>query len=467
MPLRAASAVDRYSDPATEIISERVGSPRLRVLAPVDTEEPINRLGDAGASYAWVMAGAAALIAIVSAPGQTYGFTFFNPWLRKSLRLSQTEFSATYLVATLLAAAPLGFVGGWVDRVGLKRSVLAAMGALAVACGLAAAVQNVPMLLVSCAAMRMCGPGVMSLLANNTLADWFDRRLGLASGVMQLSVAASIALVPLGLRSLIESIGWREAYAAMGIGMAVGVLPLLWFFYREHPQWDGSEASDAATHRSLRESSEVAKGRGDSGSLDLKAAMQTRVFWIFMLATCVWSLVGTGLIFHLDALLAARGLDPDRIAWATPVMAACMAISQLVGGVLADRMDIRWHMTGALAIVGCACLMLANCMGMTLVAAYGCYGLAQGLMSVASMTGWAKYFGRAHLGRIRGTALTAAISGSAVGPVIMGASVDWLGAFEPSLWLMAATTGALALVAPLATPPERDAEEAFMLPIAA
>ena len=88
MPVRAASAAGRHSE---SISAERVqAAPRLRVLTAEEFDAPGERLGDIGASYAWVMAATAAVIAIVSAPGQTYGFTFFNPWLRQSLRLSQT-----------------------------------------------------------------------------------------------------------------------------------------------------------------------------------------------------------------------------------------------------------------------------------------------------------------------------------------------------------------------------------------
>jgi OFA family oxalate/formate antiporter-like MFS transporter len=88
-----------------------------------------------------------------------------------------------------------------------------------------------------------------------------------------------------------------------------------------------------------------------------------------------------------------------------------------------------------------------------LIGAYALYGLGQGLMSLVTTTVWARFYGRVHLGRIRGTALTAAISSSAVGPLVMGASVDFLGGFEPSMWVFAAGASLTALVSPLATRP--------------
>jgi cyanate permease len=69
------------------------------------------------------------------------------------------------------------------------------------------------------------------------------------------------------------------------------------------------------------------------------------------------------------------------------------------------------------------------------LAAYASYGVGQGLMTVVGSASWAKFFGPAHLGHIRGTSMTVGISCSALGPLVMGASVDYLGGFEPSLWL--------------------------------
>lgn len=151
----------------------------------------------------------AMLVMVASAPGQTYGFMTFNRSLRAALELSHTQFTGIYLAATLCAALPLSFVGRLTDRFGLKRSLLASIGAMAGVCLFAACVQNAAMLLAACLGLRLVGAGLMSLLATNTLAAWFDRRLGLACGLMQFGGAVSIAVVPIGLHALIDGIGWR------------------------------------------------------------------------------------------------------------------------------------------------------------------------------------------------------------------------------------------------------------------
>jgi cyanate permease len=74
---------------------------------------------------------------------------------------------------------------------------------------------------------------------------------------------------------------------------------------------------------------------------------------------------------------------------------------------------------------------------MDLVLGYSIYGLGQGLKSILANTAWARFFGREHLGKIRGTSLTAAVGASAIGPVVMGISADYCGGFAPSLALFA------------------------------
>jgi MFS transporter, OFA family, oxalate/formate antiporter len=397
--------------------------------------------------YGWLMVPLATVVMIASAPGQTYGFMFFNPLIRESLALSQTQLSATYLLATLCAAMPLSFLGGLSDKYGIKRSLLVAVTAMAGACLLASAVQSAAMLFVAFLGLRMIGAGLMSLLATNTLAVWFDRRLGLACGLMQFGMALSVALVPIGLMALIGVVGWRNAYVVLGMGLVLGLLPLLVVAYRGHPcevgqLVDGDEPpcahnTGAAGLRAggppLRVVSEL-----EPPSLNLGEAMRTSVFWLLITATAVWSLIGTGLMFHLESLLGACSLTRSQAAWATPLMALAMAAVQLGSGVLVDRFPIRWLISGALGCVAIGCAVLATTCGPAALAAYGVYGAGQGLMTVVSSASWARYFGPAHLGRIRGTAMTVGIACSALGPLVMGASVDCLGGFEPSLWLFAA-----------------------------
>lgn len=416
------------------------------VASPDLLSEAAAQESRSGFYYGWLMVPLATMVMICSAPGQTYGFMFFNPFLRESLALSQTQLSGTYLLATLLAAMPLSYLGALSDRYGLKRAILIAITAMAAACLLASIARNAAMLFVACLGLRMIGAGVMSLFATNTLAVWFDRRLPTACGIMQFGMALSMAVVPMSLLELITALGWRHAYMVIAGVLLGGLLPLVVWLYREHPREVGQcvDGDLPGDRRAPKVGNSTASRRGlrvvsddDPPSLNLSEALETPIFWLLLTATGVWSLIGTGLMFHLESLLSACRLSRSQAAWATPLMAVAMAAVQLASGSLVKRFHVRQLIAGALGCVMLACVILAGIDGGSALTAYAVFGAGQGLMTVVSSASWARFFGPAHLGRIRGTSMTVGISCSAIGPLVMGASADWLGGFQPSLWFFA------------------------------
>jgi MFS family permease len=246
----------------------------------------------------------------------------------------------------------------------------------------------------------------------------------------------------------------------MGGALAIGLLPLLWLAYRQSPadvrQWPDGRAPNDDDLSEDEISMSAGSQHGVSGyanSLSLDGAIRTRAYWILLAATGAWALIGTGLVFHMQAVFTSRGLDGALAAWAPTTMAIGMATMQIAGGILADRIAVRWLVVASMAGIAAGCSIIALADGLSLLVGYGVYGLAQGVMTIVAGTAWARYFGRAHLGKIRGTAVTSAVASSSAGPLIMGVSSDYLGGFEPSMWIFVAGAAALAVAGFWATPP--------------
>ncbi|NOY29989.1 MAG: MFS transporter [Planctomycetes bacterium] len=433
----------------------RVGAPASEVL-PSDflpskvSQDEVAEAQPSTLFYGWLMLPLAMLVMIATSPGQTFGLTFFNAKFRAAFDLSQTGLSVTYLLATVAASFALPTIGGWVDRFGLRRSALVAVTAMVAACIFASQVQGVVMLFFAFMLLRTVGPGSMTLLANNTLATWFDRRLGLVSGVMQVGMAGALALVPAGIVVLIDTFGWRGAFLAIAAIIACTLIPLLLFFYRQSPSEMGL----------LPDGDSAPRGEGLDWSspdpawgMDVKQARQHRAFWILLAAAATWALIGTGLMFHLEAIFQSRGMGVAESARALSCLAIGMGAMQILSGLLADRLSLHWLLGTAIGLMAVSCAMLATGQGGTLIVAYALYGAAQGIKTIVAATAWARYFGRAHLGKIRGISLTAAIAGSSVGPLAMGISADYLGGFTPALWLFTTMAVGVSLASFFATPP--------------
>lgn len=399
--------------------------------------------------YGWVILPLAIAMMLATSPGQTFGVSYFNDQFIAEFGLSNTALSTTYLVATLLAALSLTSIGALIDRYGIRHMAIAGFVAMAGACAFASQASGLVTLFISFLMLRMFGPGTMTLLANNTLAAWFDRRLGMASSIAQVSMAGAWGFVPIMIVVLIDAVGWRGTYLAFA-GIMIGILlPLIAVLLRESPREIGQVPDGLRFHKANQ-----SKAFSYGNEFTLHETMRHRAYWILLFSTSAWSLVGTGLVFHLVALYRAQGFTAQDSTAAVTTVALAMAATQVAGGLMADRLAMRWLLVTAMTLIGLGCVVLTTATDKhSLVMGYAAYGCGQGLKSVIASTAWARYFGRAHLGKIRGTSLTAAVGASAVGPVVMGVSADYLGGFTPSLWLFATLSGVCAIAAFWATPP--------------
>jgi hypothetical protein len=63
-------------------------------------------------------------------------------------------------------------------------------------------------------------------------------------------------------------------------------------------------------------------------------------------------------------------------------------------------------------------------------------GLTAGSFRVLDATVWARYFGRLHLGSIRGATMIGTVGGTALGTYILGLGYDLTGDYDAALYLL-------------------------------
>ena len=384
--------------------------------------------------YGWIMLAVAMLIHICTAPGQTYGISVFNPYFREELGLSASRLGGAYMVATLLAGLPLTLVGGLMDRYGTRTGLLIIVSLLGVTCVSMSRVSGIWSLFLVFFCLRFLAQGSMGLLAANTMAMWFSRRLGFASGLSNMGMAASFGLIPLLSLFLIQEFGWRSTYVLLGIAVCLILLPLLLLLYRNRPEEMGLQIDGQSVHQ-----------RGDTRSsnppLDLatsftlQAAMRTRSFWLLVAVTCSWSLTSTGVQFEMVSIFQERGLTAGDAVRAFSIYAAIMAAAHPFAGYLADRVPLNLMLSfGVLCIstgLGFISALPSNWMAYCFPAAFA---LGSGLAMAVSETIWVRYYGRGHIGKIRGFIATVGVISSGAGPFALGISFDFFGGYVPMLW---------------------------------
>ena len=412
--------------------------------------------------YGWIMVPVAMAVQIATSPGQTYGISVFNPYLRDTLSLSQSQLSGAYMLGTLLASLPMTYVGHLMDRYGPRRILAAVVVVFGLTCLGMSRVNSLTALFVAFLFLRMLGQGAMSLLAMNSVALWFNRRLGLVSGLMSLgSVAAMGGMPSLHLR-LIEAFGWRWTYIILGLGVWIFVLPLLALFFRNRPEDIGQlpDGRHAARSKSCAAESEPTHasqtGRPSTAEPEftLRAALRTRSYWIMATATAFWGMSNTGIHFHSVQLFLDRGLSRGHAASMFTTFAIATAAMQFIGGVLADRLPLNALLTAGMAGMAAGIALLVGVSTPSSLHVFaGVLGGSTGVVVAVWATIWARYYGRLHLGKIRGSLTTIGVAASSVGPFVMGGARDLFGTYDQSLWLFVGICIPIAVAALWATPP--------------
>jgi MFS family permease len=400
--------------------------------------------------YGWVMLPIAMLASIVTGPGQTFGVSIFNPSFRQALGLSHSQLTGAYMAGTLLAAVPQPYIGRLMDRFGIRRVMFIIVLLLGLACIFMSQARNLLMLFLAFFCLRLLGQGALFLLASNTLAMWFQVRLGTVSGMMSAGVAGSIALIPPMIFVLINQYGWRGAYAVLGVMVWLVMLPLLLLFFRNRPEDVGQSLDGRSPSETVVAIEEAKK----TVSFSLREAQHTRSYWILMIFSATWSLIITAVFFNIVPIFTNQGLTGANAAATYTTLALALAATQLIGGILADRIRLNWLAALCTALIASGIGVLSRADSVMLAQLYALLiGMGQGIFGAVNNTVWVRYYGRAHLGHIRGSVIMAMVAGSSAGPFIMGATYDLFGSYQVSLNLFIALLIPLTIATLWATPP--------------
>lgn len=369
----------------------------------------------------------ACVAVFLSGPAQTYGVSVFVDPMLADLGWSRSLFSTVYSAATLASAGVLVLVGRQIDRRGnrvvLSLAALGFGGSLL----LLSVTHGAVTLLLGFALLRSCGSGVLTLAARTLIPNWFRGRIGRAFGLIGVAGMLSQALVPPINDLLIRSFGWRAAWQVNALVMWVVLLPMVALLVRNRPEDIGQHADGD------QPSADAAAATGEVG-LTSGEALRTATFWRLIGASVVPSLVVTGLAFNQVAILADRGLPRTLAATTFAVEAAVALPTTLLAGWLVDHYAVRYVLAAGQVCLAIGMVFLIAADSAVLALAYaGWRGASGGLWMVAADAAWPAYFGRRHLGSIRGIGFAVGVVGAALGPIILSVGYDLGGSYTPAI----------------------------------
>lgn len=380
--------------------------------------------------YGWIIVFISGLGLFFSGPGQTYSISIFIDQYIQHFGWSRSLVSMIYSLATLSAGFLMFNIGSLIDRYGHRRMSVFVGILLALTCFLNSLVSNVVMLAIGFFFIRLFGQGAMTLIPNTLVPQWFIRKRGRALSFMAIGSFLSAASFPLMNAWLIQTYNWSWTWIIWGSALLFLYLPLALIFIRNKPEDIRLLPDNIPNHgtqeKEAHEHIEV--------SWTFEEAKQSKVFWLLIFCAGVPAMINTGLAFHLVSILEGKDVPATVTATVLSVMAMTGFPITFIAGFLLEKIKVNiilsFMFLGEVLFV--LCLIFTNSSITAII--YGLiWGITGGLEVIALNYIWPTYFGREHIGRIRGTSMTVMIIASSFGPLLLGVAYDFFGEYNKIL----------------------------------
>ncbi|MCH2510253.1 MAG: MFS transporter [Dehalococcoidia bacterium] len=372
---------------------------------------------------------------------------------------SRAQFSGAVSLGALFGLLVSPFAGRLIDRYGsgvLLSASSAVVGLCAIGLSLTSPIWSFYALYVP---GRAVFSSPLELGTSTAVSNWFIRRRPMGLAYMGIIQGIGLTIFPVIAQVLIDGWGWRTAWLAVGIfTLSTGIIPMLLLMARR-PEDMGLEADPEKDHRTVPTSDVAAAGAPPSASntesnYTVRQALATRAFWLLAIFSVFGFVVQAGISLHQVPHYIGQGV-PTHLAALT---ASTFAFGQVPGGVFwsfwARRVPLRVLLSVAAATMSVGAIGTGFSSSLSTGIPMGfLLGVGVGGIHLLLRLTWADYYGRLHLGSIRGLTLPAQIGGQAIGPIIAGFMYDSTGGYETPFTAFGIIVAFAAVMVLTATPP--------------
>ena len=359
-----------------------------------------------------------------------HGFGNFIIPLGDEFGWSRTTISVVFSVARLESGL-IGPVEGWaVDRFGPRRLIAVGIPLMGIGYMAMSRVDGLLAFFFVYVFMIALGNSLgMSTPITASVANWFNRKRGLAFGIMWSGVGIGGLFVP-ALGWLVEGYGWRTAALMVGIFIAVLGVPVA-MVMRHRPEPYGYYP-DGIVPEEVRASGSARRPVLPDLSNDFTAreALQTSSFWYLTLSIMARSLVSGGIGLHLVPFFVDLGASSVTAA----ALAGSVGLMSIPGrfglSALGDFINKRYVMVASLALMAVSIVFMARAPSVAaVIPILVAFSASQGGISVIPQSLIADYFGRRSYATIQGFRSTIQMAGIIAGPIISGYVFDTTGSY--------------------------------------
>lgn len=393
---------------------------------------------------------------IMTSPGQTYTESIFIEHIITDLAISRSLISILYSFGTLVGGLSLPFWGKQTDRHGSRKMVTIVSLLFGLSCIYMGFVQNALMIGLGFILIRMLGQGSLGLISQTAINQWWVNKRGMIMGISGLLMALlGIGSFPGLVYWLISTLSWRLAYIILGLSLLVIMVPVGLIFFRNRPEDYGLQP-DGITHKSSADHNTTFENISEQESWTLKEALHTMVFWVYGISLAFFTMLATGLTFHLVSIFQNQGLEPALAAGVFLPIAIAAAGANFLTGFLSDRIPLQYLLAAGLLFQAVSSVMALWINNSASVIMFGIIlGMASGIPRALGTVVWPSFYGRQHLGSIFGFTSAIMITGAALGPIPFGYVYDLTGSYQTVLWTAAFISLLLCVISLLTRKPSK------------
>jgi len=410
--------------------------------------------------YGWVILAVASVPSFGARPVMAVAtLSVFVVPMTDEFGWSRAQFSGAVSLGALFGLLVSPFAGRLIDRYGsgvLLSASSAVVGLCAIGLSLTSPIWSFYALYVP---GRAVFSSPLELGTSTAVSNWFIRRRPMGLAYMGIIQGIGLTIFPVIAQVLIDGWGWRTAWLAVGIfTLSTGIIPMLLLMARR-PEDMGLEADPEKGRRTVPTSDVATSGAPPSASntesnYTVRQALATRAFWLLAIFSVFGFVVQAGISLHQVPHYIGQGV-PTHLAVLT---ASTFAFGQVPGGVFwsfwARRVPLRVLLSVAAATMSVGAIGTGFSSSLSTGIPMGfLLGVGVGGIHLLLRLTWADYYGRLHLGSIRGLTLPAQIGGQAIGPIIAGFMYDSTGGYETPFTAFGIIVAFAAVMVLTATPP--------------
>ncbi len=374
--------------------------------------------------YGWKLLAAFWVILFINLAFPAYGSSIINAYMVSDLSLDRRTLGLMVSVYMLMSGLPGPFVAMFVNRYGVRATLMIGSGILMLGAISMATFVNSGVEAVIVFGF-IVGLGVMSggaLAAQTGTAFWFVRRRALAISLILSAGGIGGFIAARTLNSLIAAfdgnwrVGWWLIAAMALISVVVAAL-----FVKEKPEDLGQlpDGSVADEFGAVKKKSSRVHITGEDWTF--AEVLRSPVLWLLLFCGLGMSGGFTQIMAHAIVHLQDLGNSAEVAAKSFSILVASTLIGKLMLGIFGDRIDPRYLWAIAVGFFGVGLLVVIEATTTLTLYIYAiCIGAGFGGGLVCMMTVLSNYFGSKAYASVIGVTLAVQTTIGAVASYVAG-----------------------------------------------